>query len=532
MKSLISSAANELTTHILPFWMGLKDDVHGGFVGRVDYDLTRHPEAVKGCILNSRILWFFSECYMTLRDETLRPYITQAYDMLCRMTDDAHGGVYWALNADGSVADSTKHTYNQAFAVYALSACWRATGEPDALSRAKAIFELIERRCRDAGGYLEAFSADFKPVSNEKLSENGVMATRTMNTLLHVLEGYTGLYRADRDPAVRARLLGILDIWERHIYNPERRRQEVFFDHDYRSLIDHVGSGKDWGLDRKAGGLFVMPGSNFGTSRLGGRFLVRDLEENKQFLERNTEDYVVLSTCNFIYNIDLKAFVEKHIASGADITVLTKKATQDNPNILGFTSDSVSVTGKEMGVKFGDTAFLDLAVMKRELLLEMLGWYKSMDHKDLFCALIESGDISRVNVKAVDFDGYVAAIFDKQAYYQANMDLLNPNVLDELSPEDRFIKTKAHDNAPAKFEPGSHVTNSLVSAGDRISNRAPRSATPSSCRARSSRPEPALRTPSWTAATSLPRARLPWAPRTTSSSSQSTTSKEPQWQTV
>ena len=254
MKSLISSAANELTAHILPFWMGLKDDVHGGFVGRVDYDLTRHPEAVKGCILNSRILWFFSECYMTLRDETLRPYIAQAYDMLCRMTDDAHGGVYWALNADGSVADSTKHTYNQAFAIYALSACWRATGVPDALSRAKAIFELIECRCRDAGGYLEAFSADFKPVSNEKLSENGVMASRTMNTLLHVLEGYTGLYRADRDPDVRARLLGILDIWERHIYNPERRRQEVFFDHDYRSLIDLTSFGHDietsWLMDR------------------------------------------------------------------------------------------------------------------------------------------------------------------------------------------------------------------------------------------------------------------------------------------
>lgn len=237
---------------------------------------------------------------------------------------------------------------------------------------------------------------------------------------------------------------------------------------NYRSLIDHVGSGKDWGLDRKAGGLFVMPGSNFGTSRLGGRFLVRDLVENKQFLERNTEEYVVLSTCNFIYNIDLKAFVQKHIESGADITVLTKKATEDNPNILAFTSDAVSVTGKKLGVEFGDTAFMDLAVMKRELLLDMLGWYKSMDHKDLFCALIESGDISRVTVKTADFNGYAAAIFDKQAYYQANMDLLNPKVLDELSPEDRFIKTKAHDNAPAKYEPGSHVTNSLVSAGDRI----------------------------------------------------------------
>lgn len=238
---------------------------------------------------------------------------------------------------------------------------------------------------------------------------------------------------------------------------------------NYRSLIDHVGSGKDWDLDRKNGGLFVMPGSNFGTSRLGARFLVRDLVQNRQFLERNSSaDYVVLTTCNFVYNIDIKDFVENHIASGADITVLTKKATEANPNVLGFETDTVGVTGKHMGVEFGDTAFLDLAVMKRELLLDMVDWYSAIDHKDLFCALVESGDISRVSVKCVDYAGYVAAVFDKQAYYKANMDLLNPTVLAELTPEERFVKTKAHDNPPAKFEPGSHVTNSLVSAGDRI----------------------------------------------------------------
>ena len=254
MRTIIEEARKELTGHILPFWQGLRDEENGGFVGLVDFDLTRHPEAVKGCILNSRILWFFSECYMTLKDEALRPYIDHAFAMLRRMTDEENGGVYWALNADGSVADGTKHTYNQAFAIYALSACYRATGNTEALARAQALFRLIETRCRDAGGYLEAFSPDFRPVSNEKLSENGVMATRTMNTLLHVLEGYTGLYQACPEAAVRDRLHEILDIWERHVYNPERRRQEVFFDHEYRSLIDLTSFGHDietsWLMDR------------------------------------------------------------------------------------------------------------------------------------------------------------------------------------------------------------------------------------------------------------------------------------------
>lgn len=253
-----------------------------------------------------------------------------------------------------------------------------------------------------------------------------------------------------------------------NMVNAGIRTVGLIMPNNYRSLIDHVGSGKDWDLDRKGGGLFVMPGSAFGTSRQGGRFLVRDLEQNKELLERNHEEYIVLSTSNFVMNVDINKMLDEHIASGADISVLTKKAAADNPNVMAFTGDARGISNKEMGVKFGDTAFLDLAIMKRELLLEMIGWYSAIDYKDLFCALVESGDISRINVKAINFDGYVAAIFDKQAYFKANMDLLNPKVLNELSPADRFIKTKAHDNAPAKYEPGSHVTNSLIAAGSRI----------------------------------------------------------------
>ena len=111
----------------------------------MDHDLTRHPEAVKGCILNSRILWFFSEASVFLRDERLLSDAERAYDMLRRMTDEKNGGVYWALRADGSVADGTKHTYNQAFAVYALASYYRASGNAEALARAQALIAAIWR---------------------------------------------------------------------------------------------------------------------------------------------------------------------------------------------------------------------------------------------------------------------------------------------------------------------------------------------------------------------------------------------------
>ena len=245
MPQLVSEVRAELTGHIIPFWKGLRDDAQGGYIGLVEYDLTRRKDAVKGCILNSRILWFFSEAYLALRDESLLAEAYHAFDMLRRMTDPVNGGVFWALNADGSVSDSTKHTYNQAFAVYALSAYYRASGSTEALDRARALFQVIESRCRDVNGYLEAFTADWKPERNEKLSENGVMASRTMNTLLHVLEGYTGLYRAWPDNSVRLCLYNIFDIFQRHIWNPERRRQEVFFDMAYNSLIDLYSFGHD-----------------------------------------------------------------------------------------------------------------------------------------------------------------------------------------------------------------------------------------------------------------------------------------------
>ena len=234
-----------LRQHIIPFWEGLIDRKNGGFISLVPYDLKGDENAPKGCILNSRILWFFSQGAVTLNDPALLPYANQAYAMLCRMTDEKNGGVFWSLNADGSVADGTKHTYNQAFAVYALSAYYRLTGKNEALERAIALYNVIETKCRDEGGYLEAFTADWQPESNEKLSENGVMAERTMNTLLHVLEGLTGLYQVWPDEGLRGHLYEILRIFEDKVYNPEKKRQEVFFDHEYRSLIDLHSYGHD-----------------------------------------------------------------------------------------------------------------------------------------------------------------------------------------------------------------------------------------------------------------------------------------------
>lgn len=242
----ISAAAGEMLENIISFWKRLHDAEYGGYYGYMSYGLELDRKAEKGCILNSRILWFFSEAAMLLKRDDLRAEADHAYDFLMNhCLDRENGGIFWSMSYDGKPLDTTKHTYNQGFAVYALSAYYRLTGNAEAIATARELYALVEEHCTDEIGYLEAFTADWKPESNEKLSENGVMADKTMNTLLHVFEGYSGLYLATQDVAVGESMRRILDIYANKIWSPEKKRQLVFFDKNYRSIIDLYSYGHD-----------------------------------------------------------------------------------------------------------------------------------------------------------------------------------------------------------------------------------------------------------------------------------------------
>ncbi|TAH74986.1 MAG: N-acylglucosamine 2-epimerase, partial [Anaerolineaceae bacterium] len=211
----------------------MKDGEYGGFYGKLSFDLRLNKKALKGGILNSRILWFFSNAYDVTSDEECLSYAEHAYRFLRdSLLDREYGGVYWSVDYDGKPLDDIKHTYNQAFAIYALASYYGVSKNKEALGIAYDIVELVEAKCKDDIGYLEAFDRCFRPISNDKLSENGVMATRTMNTLLHIFEAYTELYRVDHSKMIADRMKWILDLFETKVYNPKLRRLEVFFDYD------------------------------------------------------------------------------------------------------------------------------------------------------------------------------------------------------------------------------------------------------------------------------------------------------------
>ena len=255
MTKMREEIQNHLVKDIIPFWKNLRDDENGGYYGWVGYDLKVDKKAVKGCILNSRILWFFSNAYTMLKDESLLQEADHAFAFLKeRCADRENGGIFWSIRYDGTPEDTTKHTYNQAFAIYALSSYYEASGKQEALDMAKELFYIIETKCTDEIGYKEAFDKAFHEIGNDKLSENGVIAAKTMNTLLHVFEAYTELYRVAKLPEVGEKLHWIMETFAHKVYNPELHRQEVFFDENMKSIIDLHSYGHDietaWLIDR------------------------------------------------------------------------------------------------------------------------------------------------------------------------------------------------------------------------------------------------------------------------------------------
>ena len=240
---------------LIPFWNKMADYENGGFYGSADSDGVPIKDSIKGGILCSRILWFYSAAYKLLKKPELLSMADHAFRFLAdKFYDSRYGGIYWSVNADGTPDDTTKHTYNQAFAIYALSVYYQACNNKEALTLAYDMYQIIDDKCRDKDVYFEAYSREFNPVSNEKLSENGVMAERTMNSLLHIMEAYTELYRADHFYEVGDSIREILRIFKYRIYNPDKEMCEVFFDRNYHSLINLESYGHDietsWLIDR------------------------------------------------------------------------------------------------------------------------------------------------------------------------------------------------------------------------------------------------------------------------------------------
>lgn len=143
---MLEEVKAHLLNDIIPFWKNLRDDEFGGYYGYMDYDLKVDKKAVKGCILNSRITWFFANAYTLLKDESLLEEAKHGFAFMKEhCMDKENGGIFWSMKYDGTPEDTTKHTYNQAFSIYALSSYYEATHDEEALAMARSCSISLRR---------------------------------------------------------------------------------------------------------------------------------------------------------------------------------------------------------------------------------------------------------------------------------------------------------------------------------------------------------------------------------------------------
>jgi cellobiose epimerase len=224
------------------------DHERGGFFGEISAKNIPVKEANKGVILNSRILWFFSEVALEINNPEYRKCAKRAYDYLLQyFFDKKYGGVYWELDCFGNPINSKKQTYAQAFTIYALSAYYKLTQNEQVLTLALNCFALLETKTldRECEGYLEAFTRTWGRIEDLRLSDKDLNFPKSQNTHLHLLEAYTSLYNIHPTSDVKTALRYNIELFDKYLIDRKTSHLRMFLDHRWNDFSPGVTYGHD-----------------------------------------------------------------------------------------------------------------------------------------------------------------------------------------------------------------------------------------------------------------------------------------------
>ncbi|MCD8372161.1 MAG: glucose-1-phosphate adenylyltransferase subunit GlgD [Clostridia bacterium] len=235
---------------------------------------------------------------------------------------------------------------------------------------------------------------------------------------------------------------------------------------NYQSLMDHLGSGKNWDLARKEGGLILLPPYSDESEMLyKGR--LEALKGATSFLKKCKQDYVVLADSDAVYKLDYSEVIKYHAEKNADITMVyhEHEIPHTHYNMVFETAEDgrisdIGINPKASGVKKN---YINVMVARTSFLLNIIQDAIQHGYTSFGKDILVPG-VKAMKIYGYKFDGYYAAIDSLAAYFNANLDLLKKDVRNEIFGA-RDVYTKVNDSAPAKFTDSACVKNSLVSDG-------------------------------------------------------------------
>lgn len=245
----------------------------------------------------------------------------------------------------------------------------------------------------------------------------------------------------------------------------------VMTQYSFRSLMDHLGSGKEWDLDRRNEGLFIFPPSLAGDDSGWYKGSADAIYNNLSFLKRSNEDYVLIAQGNGVYKMLFDEMLQFHIKNNADITIAYRDMgdlPREELSQLGIVSVSENGRVTDLQEKpLNPETFLGsmgIYIIKRELLISLLEECAAHGNYD-FVKDILIKKINKLGIYGYKFNGYWRSFTSIQMYYSCNMELLDPEIRKQLFIENGKIYTKVKDEAPSKYNEEAEVTNSIIADG-------------------------------------------------------------------
>ena len=238
---------------------------------------------------------------------------------------------------------------------------------------------------------------------------------------------------------------------------------------NYHSLMDHLGTGREWDMARRHGGLNIVPPfAEKGVRIYSGR--VEALGSILNFLVNQKEKYVVMSDANIAINYDFNALLAAHQASGADVTVAYQKTEIPEGRKNDNYTLTVDADGRVTELLFNDyrpgvqNLDLNIYVLERETLIKLV---KDATSRGLiyFERDILAHNVNILNIHALEYTGYVAHVCDMKSYFDENLKLIDEKNLDALFPKNSPVYTKIRDDNPTRYVTGSKVENSILADG-------------------------------------------------------------------